>query len=104
MLKILHSNKSIKYEYYNKVFKENFDLKFGRPQVDTCCVCEQLTIKLKNKDLNDAAKRVAAAELIVHKRRAKKFRATHQSNSSKYLLSLPILKTMYPLIPKRCRI
>lgn len=31
---------NIKYEYYNKYFRENFNLSFGRPQVDTCCKCE----------------------------------------------------------------
>lgn len=63
----------IKYEYYNKIFKENFKLSFGRPQIDICNECESLSIKLKNKALNDTAKRCAAAELMVHKRRSKKF-------------------------------
>ncbi|CAH1973033.1 unnamed protein product [Acanthoscelides obtectus] len=52
---------------------KNFALKFGRPQVDVCGQCEELTTKLKDSKLNDNAKRVAAAELMVHKRRAKKF-------------------------------
>ncbi|CAH1968225.1 unnamed protein product [Acanthoscelides obtectus] len=63
----------VKYEFYLKYFKENYALKFGRPQVDVCSECERLGAKIKSKDLNDNAKRVATAELIVHKRRAKKF-------------------------------
>lgn len=63
----------VKYSFYNKYFIENFGYSFGRPQVDVCSMCESLTAKLRDRNLNDAAKRVAAAELMVHKRRAKKF-------------------------------
>lgn len=64
---------NIKYEYFLRYFKENYNLKFGRPQVDVCSQCEELGAKLRDKNLNDTAKRCAAAELMVHKRRAKKF-------------------------------
>lgn len=64
---------SVKYSFYRQVFREKFNLSFGRPQVDTCCTCEELTNKIKSKSLNDVAKRVAVAEKIVHQRRAKKF-------------------------------
>lgn len=63
----------VKYSFYRKIFKERFSLSFGRPQVDTCCTCEELSNKIKSKALNDVAKRVAVAEKIVHQRRAKKF-------------------------------
>lgn len=63
----------VKYEFYLKFFKENFTLRFGRPQVDVCGECERLSTKLKDQNLNDNAKGVAAAELVVHKRRANKF-------------------------------
>lgn len=68
-----HPTSKVKYEYYNTIFKQNFNLSFGRSQVDVCNECETLSLKLKNKSLNDTAKRVAAAELLVHKRRSKKF-------------------------------
>ena len=68
-----HPEKKVTYWFYWKIFKENFNLKFGQPQVDTCCVCEQLKVKIKSPNLNDKAKRVAVAEQIVHKRRAEKF-------------------------------
>ncbi|VVC42322.1 Hypothetical protein CINCED_3A018866 [Cinara cedri] len=53
--------------------RENFNLSFGRPQVDTCCKCEDLSNKIKNTFLNETAKRTAVAEMIVHKRQAKQF-------------------------------
>lgn len=62
----------MKYEFYLKYFRENFNYRFGRPQVDVCSTCENLGIKIKSTQLNNNAKRVAVAELIVHKRRAKK--------------------------------
>lgn len=68
-----HLKGTVKYEYYLKYFNENFGYRFGRPQVDVCPSCEDLNSKLKSSVLNDNAKRTAAAELMVHKRRAKKF-------------------------------
>ncbi|KAF2882051.1 hypothetical protein ILUMI_24123 [Ignelater luminosus] len=69
-VKIIHSlflekqpKSKVKYEYYNKVFRKNFNLSFGRPQVDVFNDSEILSLKLKNKSLKDIAKRVAAAEL-----------------------------------------
>ncbi|KAJ9577660.1 hypothetical protein L9F63_005740, partial [Diploptera punctata] len=44
-----------------------------QPQVDVCSTCEDLNTKIKSSTLNDVAKRAAVAELLVHKRRAKKF-------------------------------
>ena len=73
LFKEKHPGSSIKYDYYLKYFREHFNYRFGRPQVDTCCQCEELGVKVKSSSLGDAAKRTAAAELIVHKRRAKKF-------------------------------
>ncbi|KAG8276304.1 hypothetical protein J6590_068592 [Homalodisca vitripennis] len=46
--------------------------KFGRPQVDVCSQCEDLNTKMRSS-LNDNAKLAAAAEMLVHKRRANKF-------------------------------
>lgn len=65
--------KDVKYEYYLKYFRQNYSYRFGRPQVDVCSTCEDLNTKIKSPFLNDNAKLVAVAELLVHKRRAKKF-------------------------------
>jgi hypothetical protein len=80
LFKDKHPSSTIKYEYYNKIFKENFNLRFGRPQVDVCCQCELLSVKIKNKSLNETARRVSVAELMVHKRRAKKFYSALKSS------------------------
>ena len=65
----------VKYEFYYKIFKGRFGYSFGKPQIDTCCECEALNVKVKSRltSLNPFAKRVAMAELIVHKRRSEKF-------------------------------
>lgn len=79
-IKIMHNlyieknpNNKVSYTFYQTFFKENFSLRFGRPQVDTCITCEQLNLKIKSPHLNEAAKRSAVAELMVHKRRSRKF-------------------------------
>ena len=60
------------YKCFLGYFKDNFTLRFGRPQIDSCCTCEELNLKLRSPHLSDAAKRNAAAELMLHKRRSKK--------------------------------
>lgn len=73
LFKAKYPDLGIKYKFYIRYFKENFSLRFGRPQVDTCITCEELMVKIKNSKLGDHAKRAAEAELTVHKRRSKKF-------------------------------
>lgn len=63
----------VKYSYYHNIFKHQFSLTFGRPQVDTCCTCEEIKIKLLSPTVNDAAKKIATIEKAIHLRRAKKF-------------------------------
>lgn len=63
----------VKYSFYYKYYKENFDYSFGRPQVDVCSQCESLNAKLKNKELNPRTKLATQGELDLHKRRARKF-------------------------------
>ncbi|KAL4152920.1 hypothetical protein QTP88_000753 [Uroleucon formosanum] len=62
----------VKYNFYYKYCKENFDYTFGRPQVDVCSQCESLNAKIRDPALSESAKRGAAGELVLHKRRAKK--------------------------------
>lgn len=64
--------KSLSYKY----FCEYFNLGFGRPVVDACVKCEEEHTKIKSNVLNDSAKRVAAAELLVQKRKIMKFYST----------------------------
>lgn len=68
----------VKYSFYYRYFKENFNLSFGRPQVDVCSQCELFKSKLRDQCLSDNVKRSVAAEQIVHLRRAKKFYTKQQ--------------------------
>lgn len=68
-----YSDLGINYKFYVKYFKEPFSIRFGRPQVDTCITCEELSVKIQSSSLNQNARRAAEAELAVHKRRANKF-------------------------------
>nr|CAI5826625.1 unnamed protein product [Callosobruchus analis] len=45
----------------------------GRPQVDVCSECERHGTRLKDVNLKDNAKKVDAAEVMVHETRAKRF-------------------------------
>lgn len=73
----------VSYSYYCKFFNENFKLAFGRPQVDVCSICEQLNIKIKDTRLSETVRRCAVGEMIVHKRKAKKFYTTLKHESEK---------------------
>lgn len=88
-LKMMHKlytekfpNEVVSYDFYIKFFRENFNYRFGRPQIDTCCDCESLSIKIKSPQVNDLVKRAAVAELLVHKRKSKKFYAALKHESS----------------------
>ncbi|KAJ4450661.1 hypothetical protein ANN_02090, partial [Periplaneta americana] len=52
------------------------DGRFGRPQLDTCCECEELQVRVESPTLNETAKKVAEGQLIVHKRKRNKFYAS----------------------------
>ncbi|KAJ4429303.1 hypothetical protein ANN_26307 [Periplaneta americana] len=62
-----YPDQQVSYWLYRKIFKERFSLSFGKPQMDTYCTCQQLSVRMKSPSLNDNAKRVAGAEFIVHK-------------------------------------
>lgn len=42
-----HSELSVKYEFYSRFFKENFSLRFGRPQINTCSKCEEKPSRIR---------------------------------------------------------
>lgn len=73
MFLLKYPNLKVSYSFYYKIFKTRFNLKFGRLQVDACCECERLGTRLKNYCLNPEVKRLAATEMLIHKRRANKF-------------------------------
>ena len=82
MFKERHPEAKCSYKFFLGYFKDNFTLRFGRPQIDSCCTCEELNLKLRSPHLSDAANRNAAAELMLHKRRLKKFYNKLQNESN----------------------
>lgn len=67
---------NVTYNLYYSIFKQHFDLHFGRPQVDTCITCEQLNVTISNSHVSESAKKQAEINLKVHKARANKFYST----------------------------
>lgn len=78
-----YTNFPIEYSFYRKYYKDYFNYPFWRLQIDTCGKCEELIVKVRSPSLNDTANQVAAAELIIHKKRAKKFYTTVKSIQEK---------------------
>lgn len=94
------------YQTFHAFINANYSLSFGRPQIDACCMCEELKTKLRSPHINDKAKRCASAELIIHKRRAEKFykklQADTSMNNEPHILSLSIdfmQNIQLPVIP-----
>ncbi|PSN30021.1 hypothetical protein C0J52_27404 [Blattella germanica] len=73
---------TLKYDYYREYFRQNYAYRFGRPQIDTCSLCEDLKAKLRSPHINENAQRVARAELEVHLRRSRKFYKSLKERSS----------------------
>jgi hypothetical protein len=61
----------MKYDFFYWYFKQAFSLSFGRLLVDVFSTGELLKTKISDPNLNENAKHVAAAYLVVHKGRAK---------------------------------
>ena len=64
---------NVNYKFYLKILQQQFSLKFGLSQVDTCCTCDELLVKIRNKYLSDNVKTAAAGEKMVHICRVKIF-------------------------------
>ncbi|KAJ8869473.1 hypothetical protein PR048_028464 [Dryococelus australis] len=62
----------VSYSFYRSVYRDNFNNRFDRPQINTYCTCEELNLKIKSPHLNEVAKRTAMAELMVRTRRSRK--------------------------------
>lgn len=90
-----NSNIKMSYEFFRTYYKENLNFGFGKPQVDVCITCEELGIKLKNKALCDNSKRVAAAKLMIHKRRARKFYICFDYMANLPLPHIPVQEVYY---------
>ncbi|PSN49987.1 hypothetical protein C0J52_08765 [Blattella germanica] len=79
---VKYPDSTVKYDYYREYFRQNYAYRFGRMQIDTCSLCEELKAKLKSPHINENAQRVARAELEVHLRRSRKFYKSLKEHSS----------------------
>lgn len=39
---------NVEHKFYLQYFNQNFNLRFGRPQVNTCTTCEELSAKIRS--------------------------------------------------------
>lgn len=46
-----HQNLKVSYETYRTIFSTEFNLAFGYPRKDTCSVCDEFQVKIKNLEL-----------------------------------------------------
>ncbi|KAJ8876991.1 hypothetical protein PR048_021443 [Dryococelus australis] len=72
----------VSYSFSWSFYEENFNYRFGWPQVDTYCTCEELKLKIKSPHLNEVATRTVVAELMVLTLRSKKFYSALQFEQS----------------------
>ena len=59
----------VRYEYYFRYFKENFNYGFGQPRTDVCGKCEEMKVKIRCEKNRDIRKRLQT-ELKLHKVKA----------------------------------
>lgn len=81
MFKEKHLQAPIRYTAYLRIFNENFHLTFGRPQVDTCGVSENLDLKTSNQFVSNAVSEEAKLEKAAHIAEAKKFNRSLKSSA-----------------------
>lgn len=64
----------VSHTYFRNVFKDYFGkLGFGRPQVDSCCTCEEIGNVILNKNASPEERQRAVIRKMVHCKDAKKF-------------------------------
>jgi len=62
----------VKYKYYDKYFKDKFQLSFGYPRSDTCQTCDKLKVMI-DAELNPETKQHLQLEKELHLRKAEVF-------------------------------
>ncbi|KAF6210307.1 hypothetical protein GE061_013411 [Apolygus lucorum] len=63
----------IKYDFYYRFFKANFNYGFGSPRTDTCQTCDSMQNELKNPDLVESRKNELITLKNVHLAKAQAF-------------------------------
>lgn len=66
------TNAPVKYWFYFRYFKDNFNYGFGRPRTDVCSVCSALDVKIK-AERNQIEKKKLEVALKLHRYKAKAF-------------------------------
>ncbi len=66
---------SVSQSFFESVFREKYALRFGKPQVDTCCFCEEIDTKLQDPTLTAEERASAIITKAAHKKLASKFHA-----------------------------
>lgn len=51
-----HPGLKCSYKFFAGFFRDNYNYRSGHPQIDCCCTCEELGLKLKSPQLSDASK------------------------------------------------
>lgn len=70
--KVDNEELKVKYEYFRKVFVENYNVGFGSPATDQCSKCLELKERIKST-LNEEERSTLKTELAIHKKRGETF-------------------------------
>ena len=62
----------VKYEFFLRYYKENFNYPFGRPRVDVCATCEKLKVDIQCEKVTTVREKLKT-ELKLHKTKAQNF-------------------------------
>ncbi len=68
-----YKNSTVKYLYYLKYFNENFNLSFGRPQIDVCGTCKKCNTQLKNSNTSSTMRKKITKQQNIHKWKTDQF-------------------------------
>ena len=79
-----HPGIKVSFVFFRRYFKENFNLRFGRPQIDVCSKCEELGCKIKSSVLNENAKKGCCRRINGAQKESPKFLARNENIKRKY--------------------
>lgn len=71
--KLRYPNISLSRSYYTEIYRTHYMLRFGKPQIDTCCFCEEMEIHLQSKSVTERERAALIISKAVHKKSAEKF-------------------------------
>lgn len=67
LYKKIHPNDRVTYRQYLRIFNSDFKLGFGLPRSDTCKMCDELYIKMKNSHRETEMSRISEELRLHHK-------------------------------------